>query len=836
MAGRRARAPRRAPDGPAERAGADAGRLAVSFNKRAALGPAARVRAGLSDPHARGRTVAVVEFAAGARVVYKPRSLRADAAFAGFLEWLSRAAPGLPPVRAVRTLDRGRYGWAEYVAPAPCADAGALVRYYERCGVLLAAAYVLRVGDLHSENVVAAGEHPLLVDLEAALTPVLRRPSTRRAADDTTVLDTSLLPAAYVDAAGRGFVDGGIGARRECLTTGAAAAADPGPAVARGFDRAYRALQRNRAALLARGGPLAPFAGARVRVVVRATTVYAALLRRLADPARANDPAARAAELDRLSLPFRGRPEWAHMLPAFAAEARALARGDVPRFELAAGGTALRADGRVVVPHYASASGLAAVRRRVRALGDADRCRQLQYIRLAFAADAHRTAYHPGASHVPAAPTPDQAADQADALAEARRLGALLVALAERSRDGRTARWQVRDDVAGAPTLRACDASLGHGQSGIGLLFAALHACEARTNSAPHVAMRQADAPNWAAWARHAFEPACAALVGGRRLGRLGAAGFASGAGGVAFALGRAAEWLDDAPLRARGEDAVRVAGAFAAADGLAVRDRDVFGGSAGAVMGLLACYEQTRNNGALALAANAGAWLAGSLTSTRATRVRRCRHAPGRETVPGFGLGAPGRASVLLRLAVCTGDVALARMASRALTEAASDVVGRLAGAADLEYRVGGWCRGDIGVGFALAAALVAAPRGDGAACWRDALGRVAEAAAGVRDGGSHALCCGVFARVDLLLDAAEVLGDAGLSVAARRLARAAVVRAARRLAYHPVPHAEPFAPALFSGLAGVAYTLLRVACPDVVPSVLRGAVRPGTLADQVR
>lgn len=821
---------------------ADSRALSATFGSPGALGEVVDLEIGLSDPHAHGRTVGLVTFASGARIVYKPRSLRVDTAFGAFLEWLSAVAPDLPQLRAVRTLDRGSYGWAEYVEAAPCEDTAAIARYHERCGALLAVAYVLRVGDLHSENVVAAGEHPLLIDLEAALGPALRIVDVRvtrarSGCGDQTVLNTSLLPMSYVDAAGRGYVEGGIAPNLTCLTVSTGAEfPDAVAAVSRGFDRAYRAMQANRTAILARGGPLAAFAGARVRMVLRATNVYAALLRRLDAPHRVNDPAARAAELNRLARPFRGRPEWARMLPAFAAEARALARGDVPRFELAANGRALRADGRVVVPEYAETSGLTAVRRRVRAMGDADRRRQLHYVRLAFAAEAHRRAWPRVAPDItdsnPGAGPP---MSSAEALAEARRLGVLLVALAERSRDGRAARWQACDPASGAPTLRRINASLGHGQAGIGLVFAALHACAGHVaTNAPNTA-DPAAFPDWSAWSRLALTPVCDAIDRGGWFGRPGTAGFASGTGGVALALARAAEWLDDRRLRVHGDAAAVLTARTLLTRGGASdhpADYDVFGGVAGAVHGLLAVNAQTRTPWLTECAARVGERLAATFATEPASRTarRRCRHAPGWEAVGGFGFGAPGRAAVLLRLATLTGDRAHIRIATTVLSSAAREVGGRLAHAPDAAWeQAGGWCRGDLGVGFALAAALaVGAPDDEATECWRAVLTSIA--AKLVTDAPSrlpHALCCGVFARVELLLDTAVVLHAPDLHTAAVRLAHAAVARARRRLAYHLVPHAEPLAPTLFGGLAGVAHTLLRIARPEVVPGVF-GSIAP--------
>jgi lantibiotic modifying enzyme len=55
----------------------------------------------------------------------------------------------------------------EYVETAPCQNKAAARRFYERLGGLIAAAYLMKVVDCHRQNVIAAGEHPVLVDIDA---------------------------------------------------------------------------------------------------------------------------------------------------------------------------------------------------------------------------------------------------------------------------------------------------------------------------------------------------------------------------------------------------------------------------------------------------------------------------------------------------------------------------------------------------------------------------------------------------------------------------------------------------------------------------------------------
>ncbi|HEX2205091.1 MAG TPA: lanthionine synthetase LanC family protein, partial [Longimicrobium sp.] len=84
--------------------------------------------------------------------------------------------------------------------------------------------------------------------------------------------------------------------------------------------------------------------------------------------------------------------------------------------------------------------------------------------------------------------------------------------------------------------------------------------------------------------------------------------------------------------------------------------------------------------------------------------------------------------------------------------------------------------------------------------------------------------LCCGNLGRADVLLRAGEALGDAALRREARALGRRAVRRAERRGGEfsHTPPGSEGFHVSLMWGAAGVGYALLRLAHPELLPSVL--------------
>ena len=136
------------------------------------------IRCRLSDPHDKGRTVAIVYFASGLKIVYKPRNLGLELAFRGLLGWCKAQSPHLD-LQSPAILHRGSYAWVEHIDHLPCNDAASVRRFYTRSGMLLAILHVLGATDAHFENVIARGEHPIVIDGETGLQPRARQLSPR---------------------------------------------------------------------------------------------------------------------------------------------------------------------------------------------------------------------------------------------------------------------------------------------------------------------------------------------------------------------------------------------------------------------------------------------------------------------------------------------------------------------------------------------------------------------------------------------------------------------------------------------------------------------------------
>lgn len=155
-----------------------------------------KVRSGHGDYHCGGRSVTILESLHGQKVVYKPRSTKCECEFNRLLCLLKEYGI-VEQSPAYRVIDRGEYGWCEFVQAYPCADDAERRQFFRAHGELLAIAWVFRLSDLNSENLLAVGGHPVVVDPECILQPY---PSSGGAsieefAMDRTLIKSGLLPA-----------------------------------------------------------------------------------------------------------------------------------------------------------------------------------------------------------------------------------------------------------------------------------------------------------------------------------------------------------------------------------------------------------------------------------------------------------------------------------------------------------------------------------------------------------------------------------------------------------------------------------------------------------------
>ncbi len=125
-----------------------------------------KIEQGAGDTHRGGHNVTILTWSSGFRLVYKPRALTLDLHFQELLTWLNIQGQQ-PAFRTLTLIDKQTYGWCEFVPASDCASREEVERFYQRQGGYLALLYALEATDFHGQNLIASGEYPILVDLEA---------------------------------------------------------------------------------------------------------------------------------------------------------------------------------------------------------------------------------------------------------------------------------------------------------------------------------------------------------------------------------------------------------------------------------------------------------------------------------------------------------------------------------------------------------------------------------------------------------------------------------------------------------------------------------------------
>ncbi|WP_241253160.1 type 2 lantipeptide synthetase LanM family protein [Streptomyces sp. W1SF4] len=793
-------------------------------------GPLVGIEPGAGDGHRGGRSVMLLRFADGTRLVYKPRPLSVHRHFNDLVAWFNQL-PGSVDLRTLRLLDRGDYGWVEFVAARPCACAREVEAFYRRQGALLALLHLVDGTDLHHENLIAVGAHPVLVDVETLFHPPLAGTATQdpaaRALHDS-VYRVGLLPqllvgdhsALDVSAVGGGraavspvvradWADAGTdrmrlvrragrfgeSANRPRLADGAPV--EPAAHVEElcaGFRAGYTAVAAAREELLHGTALLKAFAEDEVRVLVRPTWVYSTMLDESTHPALLKDADERQRVLETLRTDALGRV----LAPGLVDEEIAqLWAGDVPLFTARPGGDGLRGAPEGPSGGRTDRSGTARVAARLAALDTVDRQDQEWVVRAAMAtasrAPAHRPARDRRTRTAERAPEPERL------LSAARSVGDRLVSLAYRA--GPRSNWiglELLDDRYWR--IGPMPADLAGGYTGPALFLAQLAALTG--------------AGHYAEAARTALAPV-PGLLGALRarpddLGAVGSGAF-SGLGGIAYALAETGRLLDDPEIGSWASAALRLAGA-------AARSEEEYGVGAGVAGGLVALLAAHRAAGGAGDAAQE-VWRDARACADRLTGATPTAGGPG------FTTGAAGLGWALLRFAGAGADADPGGEAGgRYRVAGLSALRAAVAGAGDPEPGAGpgaggggagdpAWCRGRAGIALAVLDAPGALDDPYLAAWARrtvEALGRDSPAA-------DDSLCHGEAGLCELLGHGAVPQARPHWIRRAGALLGSVEETGARSGAPDGVAH-----PGLLTGLAGIGHGLLRAGFPDRVPSLL--------------
>ncbi|HBW49890.1 MAG TPA: type 2 lantipeptide synthetase LanM [Herpetosiphon sp.] len=379
------------------------------------------IQTGAGDVHAGGQSVVILSFS-NAKLVYKPRSLAIDQAFQELLHWINQHSSMLP-LRLLKILDRHDYGWSEWVDHAMLSDSAAIERFYQRQGIYLALLYVLNASDFHHENIIAAGEDPMFIDLESLCGPQvhsdnqLENEFMANQVLTNSVLRVSLLPERFQARAGKTGIDiSGLGTRdgqtsmdtmplwveagtdsiRMTKQTVSLSGSQHSPiatvsaeqigsylnCVVSGFEAMYDFLLAHRSELLADSSPLANLYRCKIRVIARHTAYYTKIYQESFHPDVLRDALDRDWLFDRLWFEVKYNQRLVELIPY---EHRDLWQGDIPLFTTVVDSCDLWSSDGQRIADYLPRSGKTMVLERLHQLSSNDLANQVRLISFSFA-------------------------------------------------------------------------------------------------------------------------------------------------------------------------------------------------------------------------------------------------------------------------------------------------------------------------------------------------------------------------------------------------------------------------------------------------------------------
>jgi type 2 lantibiotic biosynthesis protein LanM len=809
------------------------------------------VAGGAGDTHRNGRSVMILHFQSGWRLVYKPRSLSIDTHFQELLTWLNMHGTH-PAFRTLSIIDKATYGWVEFVPDTECTSEDEIIRFYERQGGYLALLYALDALDFHAENVIAASEHPLLIDLEALFHPRVETEDAteleRPALDALThsVMRIALLPQrlwsndefAGIDISGLSETEGQLSPRavpqwesigsdemklvRERVKMNgnkncpkfrgqSVQASDFIQSIITGFSAMYRLLIEHRDELVAEMLPR--FAHDEVRFIARATRNYALLLSESFHPNNLRNALKRERLFDRLWAAVEHQSSLQRLIPVERAD---LFRGDIPLFTTYPNSCDLFTSQGECIPAFFPEPALELVSKRLYQFGAEDLQRQIWIIGAAFTSTSAKPS--PISSSALPSRTAAVPMKREHFLAEASLIGDRLCEIALQDDTG-AADWIGLMFVKEREwSIAPAGIDLYSGLPGIILFLSYLGATTGETR--------------YTRCAMDAFETLRALIWQSIALTEQPNIGAFNGIGSCIYLLSHLATLWNDPSLL----NLVQILPTWITKDD----QFDIVDGSAGCIASLLSHYAVSQSPAILATAIQCGDHLlacAQPMPNGIGWRTFR------QETpLTGFSHGAAGIAWSLLKLADISREERFRKAASEALiyersmfsAEKRNWLDLRGASSAGQEQRKSveeqvarsgmSWSHGAPGIALARLASLSSMDDEITRQEIETALATLLEEGIGYHHehiGPNHSLAHGDFGNLEVLLMASQTFNTPQLYAARERYV-AHLLESRNRHGWIMGVPLNVETPGFMTGLAGIGYELLRLSEPDTIPSVL--------------
>ncbi len=830
-----------------ERLAADFPELEKTFGEGRSLGQVQTIVTNLSNQHASVRSILTLTFTSGVGVVYKPKNLGLDVAFQELLNWCNQQNI-LLPFQLLKIVAGQDYGWQQLTKQEACETRSQVQRFYQRAGMSSALLWVLGTRDCEYDQVVAAGEYPLLIDAAALMSPEFMAIEEEQRWFHDSVLKVGILPRWSGQLESRNAWDKSVlgnilpkqnGAAQEwqfintdrmnlvrtsvvvpagknalILDGETVSPKDYSNDVEAGFAEIYRLLIKHRSMLLGSDSPLASFAQIQFGCCLRPGHAYQTICRQSLKPEYLKNSDDYVSLISYLIkerapsyLPLASHPAAEQI---FAAEIAALKQQDPPRFMATGDQDSLTIDQNISINHFFVSASYQQMIDRLQKIDEADLARQLQLISSnSIAKFAHLKQIDTALQgQFPLGNCLSPAEFQAAALD----IGKEMVESAIWVGDGCNWRSIEYMHLANRYQLNVLNDSLFTGRAGVSLFLAALAKV-----SGDEQFRRTALA------ALHPFRSSIRANrippeLAKSEIGLLGL-------GGIIYAMVKVSQFLAEPTLLVDALQAARlITPAIIAAD----RKLDMVFGATGSLLGLLQLHRATQDAAVLDMAIGCGQHLLANRTDAQ-PRAWLMHEGESSRPLTGFSHGATGMSFALLQLYATTGNeefraaaeegMAYERSVFDQTTQNWPHFGASPPGGEVVSWNT--WCHGSPGIGLGRLGSLPMLPLVEMQEEIDIAL-RTSQKN-GISDGWIDHLCCGNMGRIELLVVAAEKLQDDRLLRTARQHGTKVVKAAIQNGAYGLQAHLSDriHSSSFYKGAAGVGYELLRLANPHTIPSV---------------
>lgn len=787
------------------------------------------------DRHRDGRAVIRAILPSDDTVLYKPRSIETEDKYGTLIDEIAdRAGDSLKtPV----CLSNDEYGWVEWIPSIDCTTVDEVHRYYRRAGMLLGISYMTYLNDCHFENVVAQGAHPVIVDTETILHPLLNSDEGISLAEDETidsVMWTGLLPRKLASPTGEGEVNiGGFQVPtlpvKEDLSnpqwwvdmnsdTMAVAEQEPSfiqldnatnvprlhgtvetpdeyvDAIKSGFEQVY-------AQLTADPSILSILEGLETRVLFGQTYTYTSILDAITAPAALRSGEKVTLHLEHLIAERSFDGDYGRTKQQiYKAERTALLRLDVPRFTVAADGIQFN---NTYISEPAYIPGWERVTAKMQSLSENDLAKQRDYIQTACVSETPPVMTDHSTSSMDSRTV--QSTDVPTNMVE-RYLHDIPEQILQHATDDQEGHmsWIIRTYSNNRwLDIQTSGNGVYTGRAGIAIFLALLHKFQPRRKC--HAGAIDALIP--LRKTLHRSKQSASHL------------GNSDGIGSQIYALSKVGQLLD----RPQVVDDAELAAEQLTADRIQSDEAfDVMNGCAGALLSLVALYNLRPQEWIVRKAIACGEHLLQHRIDTD-TPYRAWESSLGPHPLTGMSHGTAGIAYALYRLFDVCGDDRFRRAGAEGLRYERTTYSSEHHNWPDLRGEsptyLDAWCYGRSGIGLSRLgiAAITETPLVHEDIT--NALPHTTSTCAGFPD----QLCCGNAGRIDCLLRAADYTNDRTYMATANRLLNRLLQRADETQCFALPGHTRTlYNPSLFMGTAGIGYILLRQKYGTDVPCLL--------------